>query len=191
VSIGSIIGDVVEAIFFRGQTVTIGELSPDVTLDEQLQDSVTVTDHPVEIGASISDHAFMNPSEVMLRIGFTNSKGFLALFTGNSSPTPAEAYEQLQDMMREREPIDLITSRRAYTDMLITALSVTTDDKTANILAANVKLRQIILVSTSSTALKPDAQAEPEKTSSVENAGTKQAKAVKESALSTIAGVFR
>lgn len=190
-SLTSLVGDVVQALFFRGQVVTIGELSPDVTLEEQLQDSVTVTDHPVEIGASISDHAFVNPSEVMLHIGFTDSKDFLSSFLGSSSPTPAEAYEQLRQMMTDRDPLDIVTSRRAYTDMLIQSIAVTTDEKTSNILLANVKLRQVILVSTSTTALKPAAQAAPDKTSSVSNVGTKLPSKVKESALSTIGGIFQ
>ncbi len=185
------IGNVLEALFFRGKTVTIGGLAPDVTLDEQLMDSVSVTDHPVEIGAPISDHAFTNPSEVMLRIGFTESKGFLAQFLGRESATPSEAYQRLQDMMREREPIDVVTSRRAYTEMLITALSVVTDDRTFNILSVNVKLRQVLRVATSVTELKPEAQALPEKTGEVSNKGTRQPKAVNESALSTIGGIFQ
>lgn len=43
------------------------------TIEETHQDELEITDHPVELGAMISDHAFKHPSEVILRMGWSNS----------------------------------------------------------------------------------------------------------------------
>ncbi len=43
------------------------------TLEEVMTDLVTVTDHPVEFGAQISDHAFNQPVQLIMRCGWSNS----------------------------------------------------------------------------------------------------------------------
>lgn len=44
-----------------------------VTIEEIHQDELEITDHPVESGALISDHAFKHPAEVTIRMGWSNS----------------------------------------------------------------------------------------------------------------------
>jgi hypothetical protein len=194
-----VIGDVLEALFIGGQPVLVGDLAPDVTVEEQLQDTVTITEHPVQQGAAITDHAFSNPSEVALRLAWTDSKGFLSAaaslvgLDGGATPSPDEAYQRLREMQAARQPITVVTTRRGYSNMLIRSLGVMTDDKTSNILAITVLLRQIIVVSTvttSSTMAPASDQAEPQKTAPISNAGNIQPKAVAQSALSGLAGIF-
>ena len=43
------------------------------TIEERHHDDLEVTDHPVEQGAMISDHAFKRPAEVTLKLGWSNS----------------------------------------------------------------------------------------------------------------------
>lgn len=51
----------------------IGTIIPDVVVEEHHRDQLVITDHPVERGAAISDHAFKLPVEVEIRCGFSNS----------------------------------------------------------------------------------------------------------------------
>lgn len=44
-----------------------------VTLEETSTDLVVVTDHPVEAGVMISDHAYYRPAELVMRCGWSNS----------------------------------------------------------------------------------------------------------------------
>lgn len=44
-----------------------------VWLEEHHHDQVEITQHPVEFGAMITDHAFKHPAEVVLELGWSNS----------------------------------------------------------------------------------------------------------------------
>jgi hypothetical protein len=64
----------------RGEPVLIqprrslGGLYPDVVVEESHDDALEITEHPVEQGASISDHAFKKPQTVTIRGGRLRSK---------------------------------------------------------------------------------------------------------------------
>ena len=65
----------------------IGDISVQATFEETGTDLVTVTDHPVESGVQISDHAYYRPAELMMRCGWSNSSANLvgaasSLFSG-------------------------------------------------------------------------------------------------------------
>lgn len=49
------------------------------TVEERHTDRLHITDHPVEQGAAISDHAFKRPAEVVLKLGWSNSPAGLGL----------------------------------------------------------------------------------------------------------------
>lgn len=46
---------------------------PDATIEEVHTDDLEITDHPVEQGAAISDHAFKRPSELIVTAGWSDS----------------------------------------------------------------------------------------------------------------------
>ena len=55
---------------------------PDVTIEENHSDRLTVTQHPIAIGTPISDHAYLNPATITMRIGFTNANPMGAAISG-------------------------------------------------------------------------------------------------------------
>ena len=44
----------------------IGDFIAEVTVKEQHRDEMTITSHPVETGAAITDHAFKNPAQLTI-----------------------------------------------------------------------------------------------------------------------------
>lgn len=52
---------------------SIGAFVATVTIEEQHQDDLQITDHPVEIGANITDHAYRKPSSVIIKAGWSNA----------------------------------------------------------------------------------------------------------------------
>lgn len=54
-------------------TTSIGGIQVDTTLEETYEDSLEVTEHPVEAGASITDHSFKRPMELYLSCGWSDS----------------------------------------------------------------------------------------------------------------------
>lgn len=163
----------------------IGGIAANVTLEEISTDELTITQHPVQQGASITDHAFKNPTVVSIR----------ALYGDNLQPL-SEIYQQLLQLQSSREPFDVVTGKRTYTNMLFKTLGQTTDQATENILAINATLQEIIIVSVEVTSVPARAkQANPGKTAGTESAGNKAAqttndatavKVQKQSALDTL-----
>lgn len=162
----------------------IGAIEVAASIEEVFSDSLQVTEHPVEIGAAITDHAYKRPAEVVLRCGWSNSgidalsAAVSAFFSGGGLTLPdyvSGIYSQLLALQESRVPFDITTTRRRYTNMLITGLQVTTDARSSNALVVQATCRQIIIVSTQATTLPPrEDQASPADTAEVENAGVKQ-----------------
>ena len=165
----------------------IGTLTAAVTVEEVHTDELVITEHPVEAGASITDHAYKKPSEVLIRCGWSNSDlaalgldlselgdVFAGTFTGTDYVS--KIYQQLLDLQVSRVPFDVTTGKRQYQNMLLRSLSVTTDAKTENVLTVTAACREIIIVSTQATTLPPrSAMAAPEITAPISLGGVKQA----------------
>ncbi|PRY03804.1 hypothetical protein B0G73_114125 [Paraburkholderia sp. BL25I1N1] len=175
----SIGGEIVSAFFSPKRSITssIASFQAYVTLDERHHDEVVITDHPVEQGASISDHAYKKPAEVTLTLAWTNSSvpAVTSLQFGNYSQF---VYKNLLTLQASRTPFDLSTGKRRYTNMLIQSISVTTDAKTENSLIATIHCREVIIVQTTATQLQPAANmTSPQKTAPITNTGVKQPQA--------------
>lgn len=46
---------------------------PQATIEERSHDELEITEHPVEQGAAIADHAYKRPAEVVIRMAWSNS----------------------------------------------------------------------------------------------------------------------
>ncbi|WP_304002824.1 phage baseplate plug family protein [Methyloversatilis discipulorum] len=163
---------------------SIGGIEIQATLEEIHNSTVQITEHPVELGAEITDHAFKKPDEVVLRCAWSNSspQALLGtvqrLFSGELSGADyvSDVYSQLRELQEARTPFEIVTTTRRYQNMLITALQVTRDQKTGNALVCTATCREVIIVQTKATTLPPrQDQASPEETAEVEDRGTVQA----------------
>ena len=59
---------------FQQQSRKIGMIIPSVVVSEKHTDTLEITEHPVEVGAAIADHAYKKPSEVVMEVGFANRR---------------------------------------------------------------------------------------------------------------------
>jgi hypothetical protein len=162
-------------IFVTNQR-NIGGIVAQVTIQEQERDELTVTEHPVEQGAPIHDHAFKRASEITIKAGWS------AAWAGDLSATGGGVYGKLLALQVSLRPFDLHTGKRVYPSMLIQSLSVTTDQHSEFALMADIACRQVIIVRTSTakvaTSSDPDNQKNPEKTAGQEQKGTQQTRNV-------------
>lgn len=164
--------NVLETVLFK-QGRSIAGIIPNVVVDESHVDELTITNHPVEQGAAISDHAFKNPAQVTVRYGFGMS-GTALSFSG-AGGDPKAIYQQLLDIQSSRVPFDLITGKRSYQNMLIATLAVTTDVQSENALLVTATMREVLIVETSAVTVAPaEVHADPEKTAETSNTGVKQ-----------------
>lgn len=135
------------ALMSRGSRI-VGTIIPNVVIEETMHDEMTVTDHPVESGAMISDHAFARPVEIEMRCAWSNA-------TGRSEGYVQMIYQQVLDLQKDREPFTVYTPKRVYKNMLITGVSITTDQKSEYALNAQLRLREIIITNTEMTTGTP------------------------------------
>jgi hypothetical protein len=121
---------------------------PTVWVEEQHQDQMMITEHPVENGAPVSDHAFPRPVEVTIRLGWK----------GESLVDIQNTYTQLVGFKDARVRFDVMTGKRLYSSMLIQAIQVMTDERTAAVLLATVHCKQVILVNTATVPVPTNPQ---------------------------------
>lgn len=168
-----------------------------VTIEERHHDEIQITEHPVEQGAEIADHAFKRAAEVVIRCGWSNSfspslrnpVSFLSaaagaasavgsVLSGNAPDQVRAIYLSLLALQESRTPFDVVTGKRVYSDMLLRALDVTTDKASENSLFITMTLRQVIIVSTEVISVAglgaPSNQFFPGRTGQTVNAGGQQ-----------------
>lgn len=173
---------------------------PDVVISEEHNDEVTVTRHPVDMGAQIADHAFKNPAVLTCSFGWSDSSTLMnsislrsltdsissgawkdSLSSLKDSITSGsflkgvsstkEVYERLLEIMEARELLSVSTGKRAYSNMLITRLQTSSTAETENALVCEITFEEVNLVTISETVLKSGVQAYPEVTASANNRG--------------------
>lgn len=171
------------------QSRKIGIIVPAVVVSEKHSDTLEITEHPVETGAAISDHAYKRPSELVMEVGFAGGGSLLDLASSLTSTSllglsPREYYEQLLNLQTDRVPFDVVTGKRIYKNMLLRAIEVTTDKTTENVLSAVLTMREVIITSTSVKQVADKSNmASGVDTSAVQNAGVKTSTSTNESIL--------
>lgn len=148
---------------------SLGGLYPDVVVEEAHEDSLEITEHPVEQGAAVNDHAFKKPETVTIRGGVSDSK------SGGGEKPSVEFYDKLLELQARREPFDIVTGKRLHKNMLLESLSVITDPDTENCLMFTAQCREVIIVKTQVTSVPPRKNhANPGKTGATTDAGQQQ-----------------
>jgi hypothetical protein len=137
-------------------------ISIDASINLRHEAAVTVTQHPVEIGANISDFAIVEPRRFSLagRISeaYPLKRGetfdpddILKDLTGVRVQT---AWEKLEFAMRNRWPIYIQCNLKDYPSMLITSLATNQDWRTARVLDFTASFQELITVSVTETQIK-------------------------------------
>lgn len=180
------------------QKRSLGPLKGYVVFEEIHSDELEITDHPIEQGAKVSDHAYKRPAELTLKVGWSNSPmdggllsgvkglvntvgiatgGLASNILGTSSNQVAEIYQQLLKLQESREPFEVFTGKRFYENMLVKSLVVTTDKQSEHILSVTAQLKQVVRVKTTLLVYKQapiENQKDGKTTASPANSGTKQ-----------------
>jgi hypothetical protein len=155
---------------FSGSNRSIGPIIPGIVIEEDHEDTLTITEHPVEQGAAITDHAFKNPSSVTIQCMWSNTQASLFDF---SESYVQGIYQQLIALQNGRQPITIVTGKRMYQNMLLESITTQTTNESAYSLPVTLECKQIIIVQTSATTLPPqDQHITPQQTAPVIDNGS-------------------
>ena len=117
---------------------SIGDFFFDAVFKTEHTANMIITEHPIQTGAPVSDHAYMEPVEISVEIGMSDVNG---------EGTSLQMYQQLKALMNLREPFTVVTRLESYSDMLIASLSVPDDYTTMHSLKAGIVFKQVRVVS--------------------------------------------
>lgn len=151
-----------------------GMVVPDCIVEETGRDDMQITEHPIEFGSTISDHAFKKPREVTLRWNWSNSPpaGFGNYMGHGSEQFVQQVYLTLLKI--QNSPANLLTiytGKSQYSNMLIASIGQTTNEGAEYSLTTVMVCREVIIVSTSGSVAPQSAQAIPASTSPTLNQG--------------------
>jgi len=127
----------------------IAGLTFDAVVSENHTATLEITDSPVELGVSITDHAWVKPYKLVIEAGVSAAQlrpiddGY-----GAGLARVGNAYQQLLDLQATREPFDVQTGLKLYSNMLLQELTTTQDKDTSAVLAFRATLREIVIVYT-------------------------------------------
>ncbi len=113
--------------------VTVDGFPLDMVETEQHDMSADVTKHPVESGATISDHVIFSPRELTLTNAVVSNTplGSVALDPSRLIGKPASfAYERLKKVFTDKQPVTVITALEKYENMVLDKLTVPVEHKT-------------------------------------------------------------
>jgi len=116
--------------------------------------SLTYTQHPVESGANITDHSFVNPIRFSFDIGMTDCVKSIIPGQFPATPTRAiNAYNTLVQLQAAREFLTLDSKYGHFDYILIESIDVSDDYQTVEVLKATINLVQIIVADSQLTIL--------------------------------------
>jgi len=157
-----------------GPKRTLGSIQLQVVVDETTNDTLTITKQPVQVGASITDHAFKEPTSLSMTAYFKNNNLITGLQSTFNGSALSELYQQLLLLQISRAPFVITTPKRIYKDMLLQNLRQLTDKFTENCLKVEMTFQQVIIVNVSTTNVPRANQKNPQSNQGTKNVGQKQ-----------------
>jgi hypothetical protein len=153
-------------LFGVKRSTSIDGFYPFVCTSESHSDGMEVTTHAVQQGFVVTDHVMRKPSTLTLDCVFEGD-----YFGVNMS----DKYADCLRIMHLGEVVDVVTSNRLYSNMIITSLDTTTDTDSERILAVRIEMVEIRIVNAEVVDVPAEEkQADPKKTGKTKNAGSKQ-----------------
>jgi len=132
----------------------------DAVLSADHRQDATITSFPVQTGASISDHAYIQPAEITLDIGMSDAMDAYAssassdpaiaagVWSGRSKSRSVNAYQTMVDWEAKRVLMSLTTRLFTYPTAMVASLSPHENSGTITGLRCRVTFKQIFLANT-------------------------------------------
>jgi hypothetical protein len=145
------------------------DITADAVLEERHEDETTITRHPVDVGSTISDHAYDDPAELTLTYVWSKSSPQ----NDDESETFLNGiYRKILYLRTQHIPFKIVTGKRSYNSMLIGGLMVNTDHTTENVLLIRIRCVEVLMATTQVVTISDISNhSQPAKTAPVVNQG--------------------
>lgn len=142
----------------------------DAAVDIKHEAISEITQHPVEIGADVTDFAIIQPRVLTLNGRISAVKNVKEGFESNPNEILREspnrvalAWETLENALRNRFVLTIETPLKNYKNILIKDLTTSQDWRTVNVLDFTATIQEIITVAVTETQLSEEEIAEGSK----------------------------
>lgn len=144
-------GKTITSLFYRKDGYSVGDLTFDLILDEDHAFSSTVSSHPVESGADITDHIQKQLRVGSLRglisnhsirnpgINRTNVREANSLGAGRAGA----AWQVCRRIYENQEPVTIVTCLDTYPDVAVKDMKTRRDAETGDALVIEVTFQQM------------------------------------------------
>ena len=108
------------------------------------------TEHPVQSGAAITDHAYVMPAKLIMEIGVSDSMDTYAsgMWGGSSSSTSVNAFDALRELVRQRVLITVQTRLQSYSNMIVESVAAEETNRTVASGRFHVVFGELFIAST-------------------------------------------
>jgi hypothetical protein len=142
-------------VYGTKKQLQIAQIEVDVSVSETHETDCDVTENPVESGANITDHVQVKPARLTVEglVSDTPIKflqGVRDLFDDNRS---RKTYEELLAIQTAREPIDVITGLKQYSNMILKTLTVPRNSDTGRSLRFTAQFQEVRIVDSASISI--------------------------------------
>lgn len=125
----------------------------DGVLREEHFQELRKTEHPVQSGSSITDHAYLMPARLVAEIIMSDAQAAFQNGQFTSDPSKSiSAYQVLLNIQSLRTPLSVVTRLNSYTNMFIESLRAPDTYQTRFGLRCTVVFAQIIVGTVTTTA---------------------------------------
>lgn len=157
-----------ENLFVRS-VKSIGGIQLDAVLSESHNNTIRLTTNPVEFGVDITDHAIIEPKKINIiaevsdtPLGTTTFGFIVDLITGLFGTATADnltrsnaAYNAMVQLQELREPIEVQTRLKLYTNMIITGISTSQDKNSSRIVSMSISMEEVFITESEIIQLDP------------------------------------
>lgn len=125
------------------------QIAFDAVVNEQHSRKLTVTEHPVEDGGKVTDHAQLEPEQLSIN-GIISDHPILlnradlqpVITGGDPDERAQQAYDEFQRLQETASLLTVTTESKTYQNMMIVGISVTKDAARRYILDIGLSLKE-------------------------------------------------
>jgi hypothetical protein len=131
----------------------------DAVIKTEHQQRIEKTQHPIQTGANVSDHAYIMPARVELEIGMSDAMDSYVPGSWSDNPSKSvSAYQTMVALAKARTPVTVTTRLAVYQNMLLTAISAPDNIETRFGLKASLVFEELFTgtITTQTVSARPD-----------------------------------
>jgi len=121
----------------------------DAVLDVTHSQKTNITSHPVQTGANVTDHAFLEPARLTMTIKMSDTKvsTIPSQFAGIAYTKSVGAYRILEQLQQQRLSFQVHTRLKTYQNMMIESLDIQDSLETLYGLEVTIEMVEILVAS--------------------------------------------